>query len=81
MREASLDDGRRLEDINLRNANGRWMMSATIDGKPLPEWEVTREDATVFKQGQQTMADIVLKYYADDLSHPRQHAARNGMGR
>ena len=81
MREASLDDGRRIEDINLRNDNGRWMMSAHIDGKPLPEREVTREDATVFKQGQQTMADIVLKYYADDLSHPRQHAARNGKGR
>ena len=77
----SLDDGRRLEDINLRNANGKWMMSATIDGKPLPEREVTREDATVFKQGQQTMSDIVLKYYADDLRQPRQHSARNGMGR
>jgi hypothetical protein len=63
----SLDDGRRLEDINLRNANGRWMMSANIDGKPLPEREVTREDATVFKEGQQTMSDIVLKYYADNL--------------
>lgn len=77
----SLEDGRRLEDINLRNANGKWMMSATINGKPLPEREVTREDATTFKQGQQTMSDIVLKYYADDLSQPRQHTARYGMGR
>ena len=57
------------------------MMSANIDGKPLPEREVTREDATVFKQGQQTMSDIVLKYYADDLRQPRQHSARNGKGR
>ena len=32
-------------------------------------------------QGQQTMSDIVLKYYAEDLSQPRQHAARNGKGR
>ena len=77
----SLEDGRRIEDINLRNDNGRWMMSANIDGKPLPEREVTREDATVFKEGQQTMSDIVLKCYADDLSQPRQHATRNGMGR
>ena len=80
-KSVSLDDGRRLEDINLRNTNGRWMMSANIDGKPLPEREVTREDATVFKQGQQTMSDIVLKYYADDLRQPRQHSARNGKGR
>ena len=70
-KSVSLGDGRRLEDINLRNDNGRWMMSATIDGKPLPEREDTREDATVFKQGQQTMSDIVLKYYAEDLSHPQ----------
>ncbi len=82
MREVSLDDGRKLEDINLRNANGRWMMSATIDGKPLPEREVTREDATVFKQGQQTMADIVLKYYADDLSQEQlTQTNRRGHGR
>ena len=82
MREASLDDGRKLEDINLRNANGRWMMSATIDGKPLPEREVTREDATVFKQGQQTMSDIVLKYYADDLSQEQlTQTNRRGHGR
>ena len=80
-KSVSLEDGRRLEGINLRNANGKWMMSAKIDGKPLPEREVTREDATVFKQGQQTMSDIVLKYYADDLRQPRQHSARNGKGR
>ena len=78
----SLDDGRRLEDINLRNANGKWMMSATIDGKPLPEREVTREDATVFKQGQQTMSDIVLKYYADDFSHPQpSQTVKHSLGR
>jgi len=80
-KSVSLEDGCRLEDINLRNDNGRWMMSTNIDGKALPEREVTREDATVFKQGQQTMSDIVLKYYADDFSQPRQHAARNGKGR
>ena len=61
MREASLGDGRRLEDINLRNANGRWMMSANIDGKPLPEREVTREDATVFRfQKVVTMEELFL---------------------
>ena len=78
----SLGDGRRLEDINLRNDNGRWMMSANIDGKPLPEREVTREDATTFKQGQQTMADIVLKYYAEDLSHPQpSQTVKHSLGR
>ena len=81
-KSVSLDDGRRLEDINLRNTNGKWMMSATIDGKPLPEREVTREDATVFKQGQQTMADIVLKYYADDLSQPQpSQTVKHSLGR
>ena len=81
-KSVSLEDGRRLEDINLRNANGRWMMSATIDGKPLPEREVTREDATVFKQGQQTMSDIVLKYYAEDLSHPQpSQTVKHSLGR
>ena len=81
-KSVSLDDGRRLEDINLRNANGKWMMSATIDGKPLPEREVTREDATVFKQGQQTMSDIVLKYYAEDLSHPQpSQTVKHSLGR
>ena len=73
-KSVSLGDGRRLEDINLRNDNGRWMMSATIDGKPLPEREVTREDATVFKQGQQTMSDIVLKYYAEEREVTREDA-------
>ena len=81
-KSVSLGDGRRLEDINLRNDNGRWMMSATIDGKPLPEREVTREDATVFKQGQQTMSDIVLKYYAEDLSHPQpSQTVKHSLGR
>ena len=81
-KSVSLDDGRRLEDINLRNANGKWMMSANIDGKALPEREVTREDATVFKQGQQTMADIVLKYYAEDLSHPQpSQTVKHSLGR
>lgn len=61
MREASLGDGRRLEDINLRNANGKWMMSATIDCKPLREREVTREDATVFRfQKVVTMEELSL---------------------
>ncbi|MBR6980044.1 MAG: hypothetical protein IKH88_09450 [Prevotella sp.] len=61
MREASLGDGRRIEDINLRNANGKWMMSATIDGKPLREREVTREDATVFRfQKVVTMEELFL---------------------
>ena len=81
-KSVSLEDGRRLEDINLRNANGRWMMSANIDGKALPEREVTREDATTFKQGQQTMADIVLKYYAEDLSHPQpSQTVKHSLGR
>ena len=81
-KSVSLDDGRRLEDINLRNANGKWMMSANIDGKALPEREVTREDATTFKQGQQTMADIVLKYYAEDLSHPQpSQTVKHSLGR
>ena len=71
-RTVALTDGRKLEDINLRNANGKWLMTANIDGKPLPEREITRDDATVFKQGQQTMSDIVLKYYTDELSQGQQ---------
>ena len=81
-RTVALTDGRKLEDISLRNANGKWLMSANIDGKALPEREVTREDATTFKQGQQTMSDIVLKYYDEDLSQPQQPpTSKRGMGR
>ena len=80
-RTVALTDGRKLVDISLRNANGKWLMTANIDGKPLPEREITRDDATVFKQGQQTMSDIVLKYYTDNLSQTRQHSTKNGMGR
>ena len=58
------------------------ILSANIDGKPLPEREVTREDATVFKQGQQTMSDIVLKYFTDDLSQEQlTQTNRRGHGR
>ena len=78
----ALTDGRRVDDINLRNVNGKWMMTANIDGKPLPEREITREDATIFKQGQQTMSGVVLKYYADDIN-PQQQTQNNkrNMGR
>ena len=77
-----LTDGRTVDDISLRNVNGRWMMSARINGKPLPEREVTREDATTFKQSQQTMSDVVLKYYAKALSQTQQaQTNKKGMGR
>ena len=81
-RTVALTDGRKLEDISLRNANGKWLMTANIDGKPLPEREITRDDATIFKQGQQTMSDIVLKYYTDDLSQGQQpQTNKRGQGR
>lgn len=55
---------------------------ANIDGKPLPEREITRDDATIFKQGQQTMSDIVLKYYTDDFSHPQpSQTVKHSLGR
>lgn len=81
-RTVPLTDGRKLEDISLRNANGKWLMTANIDGKPLPEREITRDDATIFKQGQQTMSDIVLKYYTDDFSHPQpSQTVKHSLGR
>ncbi len=81
-RSVALTDGRKVDDINLRNVNGRWMMSATIDGKPLPEREVSRSDAAVFKQSRQTMSDVVLRCYANDLVQAgQQHAGKHGLGR
>ena len=73
----TLDDGRMVENVNMRNDNGIWVMAASIDGKPLPEREVSHDDAIVFKQGQQTMADIVLKYYANDFNQPQTPSQSN----
>lgn len=68
--------------IRLRNANGKWMMSANIESKHLPEREITRDDATAFKQGLQTMSDIVLKHYADYLTQAQQpQTNRRGINR
>ena len=79
----ALDDGRKVENVNLRNDNGRWLMAASIDGKPLPEREVTHDDAVIFKQGQQAMADIVLKYYANDFNstQTQSHTNHQNIGR
>ena len=79
----ALEDGRKVENVNLRNDNGKWLMAASIDGKPLPEREVTHDDAVIFKQGQQAMADIVLKYYANDFNQPQTPSQTNqkGIGR
>ena len=73
----ALDDGRMVENVNLRNDNGKWVMAASIDGKPLPEREVSHDDAIVFKQGQQAMADIILKYYANDFNQPQNPSQSN----
>lgn len=52
-------------------------MTASIEGKPLLEREVTHDDAVVFKQGQQTIADIVLKYYANDINATQTQSQTN----
>lgn len=66
-KSVSLEDGRRVDDISLRNSNGKWIMTASIDGKPMPQKEVSEVDARTFKHGQQTMTDILTKYFKNDL--------------
>ncbi|MBR0539065.1 MAG: hypothetical protein IJK36_02430 [Bacteroidales bacterium] len=79
-KSVSLDDGRKIEDIQLRNANGKWLMTANLDGKPMPQREISMEDARTFKQGQQTMSDILTKYFSNDLT-TQDTSQKKGMGR
>ena len=77
----ALSDGRKVEDISLRNSGGKWLMTANIDGKPLPEREISHKDATVFKRGQQDMSEIVLKYYANDFNTLQQDSPKHSIKR
>ena len=76
----ALEDGRRVDDISLRNTGGKWIMTASIDGKPMPQREISMEDAKTFKQGQQTMSDILTKYFKYDIAQ-QQDSTKKGMGR
>lgn len=80
-KSVALDDGRKIEDIQLRNANGKWLMTANLDGKPMPQREISMEDARTFKQGQQTMSDILTKYFSNDLTTSQDTSTKKGMGR
>ena len=77
----SLEDGRKVENISLRNVNGQWLMSANLDGKPLPERELTKEDAVTFKHGQNTISDIVHKYYNHNFNRTQEETIKRRMSR
>ena len=80
LKSVTLEDGRKVENISLKNAGDKWIMTANIDGKPMPQREVSEGDAKTFKQGQQNMADILTKYFKNDLSQ-QQDSPKQGLGR
>ena len=77
----ALADGRIVDEIALRNAEGKWLMSANINGTPLPEREISHKDAVAFKQGQQNMSNIVFKYYAQDFNQTQEEAHKRSLTR
>ena len=80
LKSVTLEDGRKVENISLKNAGDKWIMTANIDGKPMPQREVSEGDAKTFKQGQQNMAVILTKYFKNDLSQ-QQDSPKQGLGR
>ena len=70
----------KIEDFFLRNVSGDWRLSASIDGKKMPEISVPHNDVVEYKHGRMSQESLTLKSYGDMLSDKQQQSHHKGRG-
>ena len=70
----------KIEDFFLRNVGGDWRLSASIDGKKMPEISVPHNDVVEYKHGRMSQESLTLKSYGDMLSDKQQQSHHKGRG-
>lgn len=70
----------KIEDFFLRNVSGDWRLSASIDGKKMPEISVPHDDVVEYKHGRMSQESLTLKSYGDMLSDKQQQSHHKGRG-
>ena len=70
----------KIEDFFLRNANGDWRLSASIDGRKMPEISIPHNDVVELKHGRMSQEEITLKSYGEMLSDRQQQSHHRGRG-